>query len=112
MSEETTEISSDANANPSASADAPETKLAPGEKTESAKSASIPRKSWRKQCYFSQPGAPIIDYKDTKLLQRFLTERGKIVPNRLSTVSIQKQRDLANAVKRARAIALLPYVKR
>ena len=72
----------------------------------------FPRKSWRKQCYFSQPGAPVIDYKDTKLLQRFLTERGKIVPNRLSTVSIQKQRDLANAVKRARAIALLPYVKR
>ncbi len=108
MSEETTEMSPDENLSDAT----PANELAPGEKTESAKSASIPRKSWRKQCYFSQPGSPVIDYKDTKLLQRFLTERGKIVPNRLSTVSIQKQRDLANAVKRARAIALLPYVKR
>ncbi len=75
----------------------------------------IPRRSsknWRKQCYFSQPGSPVIDYKDLKLLQRFLTERGKIVPNRLSSVSIQKQRDLATAIKRARTIGLLPYVKR
>ncbi len=108
MSEETTEMSSDEDS----TVETPSNEATPVEKTESAKSASIPRKSWRKQCYFSQPGAPVIDYKDTKLLQRFLTERGKIVPNRLSTVSIQKQRDLANAVKRARAIALLPYVKR
>ena len=80
-----------------------------------AATPSIPRRSaknWRKQCYFSQPGAPIIDYKDTKLLQRFLTERGKIVPNRISSISIQKQRDLAQAIKRARTIGLLPYVKR
>ena len=69
-------------------------------------------KTWRKQCYFSQPGAPEIDYKDIRLLQRFLTERGKIIPNRISSISIQKQHDLANAVKRARTIALLPYVKR
>ncbi len=69
-------------------------------------------RTWRKQCYFSQAGAPEIDYKDIRLLQRFLTERGKIVPNRISSISIQKQRDLANAVKRARTVALLPYIKR
>ena len=64
----------------------------------------------RKSCPFSVPGAPKIDYKDVKLLQRFVSERGKIVPSRITAVSNKKQRELAKAVKRARFLALLPYV--
>jgi len=64
----------------------------------------------RKSCPFTGPNAPKIDYKDIKQLQRFLTERGKIIPSRISAVSIKKQRYLAQAVKRARFLALLPYV--
>ena len=51
-----------------------------------------------------------IDFKDTKLLQRFVSERGKIVPSRITAVSTKKQRELARAIKRARFLALLPYV--
>ena len=64
----------------------------------------------KKTCPFSGEGAPKIDYKDTKLLQRFISERGKIVPSRITAVSTKKQRLLANAIKRARFMALLPYV--
>jgi len=64
----------------------------------------------RKSCPFSGPNAPKIDYKDVRLLQRFISERGKIVPARITAVSNKKQRILANAIKRARFMALLPYV--
>ncbi|MEO1251051.1 MAG: 30S ribosomal protein S18 [Pseudomonadota bacterium] len=64
----------------------------------------------RKSCPFSGDNAPRIDYKDPKLLQRFISERGKIVPSRISAVSQKKQRELARAIKRARHLALLPYV--
>lgn len=64
----------------------------------------------RKSCPFSSTSAPKIDYKDIKLLQRFLSERGKIVPSRITAVSAKKQRELAKAIKRARFMALLPYV--
>ena len=64
----------------------------------------------KKTCPFSGEGAPKIDYKDVKLLQRFISERGKIVPSRITAVSTKKQRLLANAIKRARFMALLPYV--
>ena len=64
----------------------------------------------KKTCPFSGEGAPKIDYKDVKLLQRFISERGKIVPSRITAVSSKKQRLLANAIKRARFMALLPYV--
>ncbi len=64
----------------------------------------------RKSCPFSGPNAPVIDYKDVRLLSRFLSERGKIVPSRITAVSGKKQRELANAIKRARFLALLPYV--
>jgi len=64
----------------------------------------------KKTCPFSGDGAPKIDYKDVKLLQRFISERGKIVPSRITAVSTKKQRLLANAIKRARFMALLPYV--
>jgi small subunit ribosomal protein S18 len=64
----------------------------------------------RKVCPFSGAGAPKIDYKDVKLLQRDVSERGKIVPSRITAVSAKKQRELAKAIKRARFLALLPYV--
>jgi small subunit ribosomal protein S18 len=64
----------------------------------------------RKSCPFSGPKAPKIDYKDIKLLQRFLSERGKIVPSRITAVSTKKQRELAQAIKRARFLGLLPYL--
>jgi len=64
----------------------------------------------KKSCPFSGPGAPVIDYKDVRLLSRFLSERGKIVPSRITAVSAKKQRELARAIKRARFLALLPYV--
>ncbi len=66
----------------------------------------------RKSCPFSGQNAPKIDYKDIKLLQRFVSERGKIVPSRITAVSAKKQRVLAQAIKRARILALLPYLIR
>ena len=64
----------------------------------------------RKTCPFSGEGAPKIDYKDIRLLQRYISERGKIVPSRITAVSAKKQRELARAIKRARFLGLLPYV--
>ncbi|MDI9409599.1 MAG: 30S ribosomal protein S18 [Candidatus Pacebacteria bacterium] len=66
----------------------------------------------RKSCPFSGANAPKIDYKDVKLLGRFLSERGKIVPSRITAVSAKKQRELAQAIKRARFLGLLPYIVR
>ena len=59
---------------------------------------------------FSGAGAPKIDYKDVKLLQRYISERGKIVLSLITAVSNKNQRILANVIKRARFMALLPYV--
>ena len=64
----------------------------------------------RKSCPFSGANAPRIDYKDVRLLQRFVSERGKIVPSRITAVSTKRQRELAQAIKRSRFLALLPYV--
>ncbi|MDP6173564.1 MAG: 30S ribosomal protein S18 [Rhodospirillales bacterium] len=64
----------------------------------------------RKTCPFTGDHAPKIDYKDVKLLSRYISERGKIVPSRITAVSAKKQRELARAIKRARVMALLPYV--
>ena len=64
----------------------------------------------RKPCPFSGANAPRIDYKDVRLLQRYISERGKIVPSRITAVSQKKQRELAQAIKRARFLGLLPYV--
>ncbi len=66
----------------------------------------------QKSCPFSGPNSPKIDYKDVRLLQRFVSERGKIVPSRITAVSTKKQRELAQAIKRARNIALLPFIIR
>ena len=64
----------------------------------------------RKTCPFSGKNAPTIDYKDPKLLGRYISERGKIVPSRITAVSQKAQRKLAREIKRARFLALLPYV--
>ena len=56
----------------------------------------------RKTCPFTGPNAPKIDYKDSKLLMRYVSERGKIVPSRITAVSAKKQRELARAIKRSR----------
>ena len=64
----------------------------------------------RKSCPFSDPNAPAIDYKDLKVLTRYVSERGKIIPSRISAVSAKKQRELSKAIKRARFLALMPYV--
>ena len=64
----------------------------------------------RKTCPFTGPNAPKIDYKDAKLLVRYVSERGKIVPSRITAVSAKKQRELSKAIKRARFLGLLPYL--
>jgi small subunit ribosomal protein S18 len=64
----------------------------------------------RKTCPFSGDNGLTIDYKDIKLLQRYVSERGKIVPSRITAVTAKKQRELAKAIKRARFLGLLPYV--
>ena len=63
----------------------------------------------KKACPFSGPGAQEIDYKDIKLLQKYVSEKGRIIPRRITSVSAKHQRALSNAVKRARFLALLPY---
>jgi len=65
----------------------------------------------RKSCPFSGPNAPVIDWKDPKGLGRFISERGKMMPSRITNVSQKKQRALATAIKRARFMALMPYVR-
>jgi len=64
----------------------------------------------RKSCPFSGPKALKIDHKDIRLLSKFVSDRGKIVPSRISSVSLKKQRELAQAIKRSRFLALMPYV--
>lgn len=66
----------------------------------------------RKTCPFSGDAAPKIDYKDVRTLSRYISERGKIVPSRITAVSSKKQRELARAIKRSRFLGLLPYVIR
>lgn len=65
----------------------------------------------RKVCPICEANARIIDYKDERLLQRFITERGKIIPRRLSGMCARHQRQLGTAIKRARNIALLPFIR-
>jgi small subunit ribosomal protein S18 len=64
----------------------------------------------RRSCPFTAAGIKHIDYKDLDLLNRFITERGKILPRRITGVSAHHQRKLVNAIKRARYMALLPFV--
>ncbi len=64
----------------------------------------------KKTCPLTGANAPKIDYKDVKMLQRFISERGKILPSRITSVSHKKQRVPAQALKRARNLALLAFV--
>ena len=65
----------------------------------------------KKTCPFTGPNAPKINWKDTKTLSRFISERGKIMPSRITYVSPKKQRELSRAIKRARFMALMPYLR-
>ena len=64
----------------------------------------------RKVCYFTSNGITHIDYKDVDLLRKFVSERGKILPRRVTGTNAKYQRKLTIAIKRARQMALLPYV--
>lgn len=73
-------------------------------------SAPEPRSRKRKRCPFTAAGVKHIDYKDVNTLMKFITEKGKILPRRITGVSAYHQKHLAEAIKRARYIALLPFV--
>tara|TARA_X000001036_G_C20599302_1_gene774243 strand:+ start:641 stop:919 length:279 start_codon:yes stop_codon:yes gene_type:complete len=66
----------------------------------------------KKFCPFSQKNSPIIDYKDTKLLSRYVSEKGKIIPSRITNVSRSKQLELSKAIKRARFLALMSFTNK
>ena len=66
----------------------------------------------RKFCRFTAEGVKEIDYKDLNTLKGYITETGKIVPSRITGTSVKYQRQLANAIKRARFLALIPYCDR
>lgn len=63
----------------------------------------------KKTCPLTGEHAPEIDYKNVRLLSRFVSERGKMMPSRITAVSAKKQRELARAIKRARMLALMPF---
>tara|TARA_Y100000741_G_scaffold335290_1_gene293110 strand:- start:312 stop:587 length:276 start_codon:yes stop_codon:yes gene_type:complete len=66
----------------------------------------------KKFCPFSQKNSPFIDYKDIKLLSRYISEKGKIAPSRITNVSRKKQLELSKAIKRARFIAIMSYTNK
>ncbi len=68
------------------------------------------RMIFSKSCPLSAKDAPAVDYKNINLLRRYITEKGKILPSRVTQVSTKKQKELSTAIKRARFLALLPYV--
>lgn len=67
------------------------------------------RKPRRKYCQFCKDHSEYIDYKDTQMLRKFITDRGKIKPRRVTGTCTQHQHELAMAIKRAREMALIPY---
>jgi len=81
------------------------------ENTRDSGSNSKPFFRRKKTCPFSGPEAIPIDFRDIKTLSKFISERGKIIPARISAVSAPKQRKLAQAIKRARILALISYVE-
>ncbi len=66
----------------------------------------------RRYCKFCADDVPFIDYKDTKTLRMYITERGKILPRRMTGTCARHQRELTSAIKRARNISLLPFMER
>ena len=73
---------------------------------------NIPFEERKKFCPFSQKNSPTIDYKDIKLLSRYISEKGKIIPSRITNVSRIKQKELAVAIKRARFLSLMSYTNK
>jgi len=65
----------------------------------------------RKNCPVCESGVRVVDYKDERMVSRFVTERGKIIPARLSGMCARHQRQMSTAIKRARHIALIPFIK-
>tara|TARA_B100001996_G_scaffold124584_1_gene94362 strand:+ start:103 stop:378 length:276 start_codon:yes stop_codon:yes gene_type:complete len=87
-------------------------KRAPGKKNKQNNFAKLsifqPNKyKFKKSCPLSIKGAPVIDYKNIKLLKRYVSENGKILPSRITNVSQKKQRELSVCIKRARNLALI-----
>ena len=70
------------------------------------------RSFFGENCPLSGKDAPEVDYKNINLLRRYMTEKGKILPSRVTQVSTKKQKELSLAIKRARFLALLPYVSK
>ena len=68
------------------------------------------RVGFKKVCYFTKNKITYIDYKDVELLKKFISPNGKITPRRVTGTSAKYQRQLATAIKRARQMALLPYI--
>ena len=66
----------------------------------------------KKFCPFSQKNSPIIDYKDIRLIARYVSEKGKITPSRITNISNSKQKELARAIKRARFLSLMSYTQK
>ena len=81
-------------------------------KSKKEEKSNSPFESRKKFCPFSQPSSPVIDYKDIKLLSRYITEKGKIIPSRITGVSRKKQKELAKAIKRARFLSLISYTNK
>ena len=72
--------------------------------------AMRPRRTRRKTCAFCAEKVEVIDYKDAAKLRKFVSERGKILPKRMTGTCAKHQRELTTAIKRARHIALLPFI--
>ena len=81
-------------------------------KTKREEKPNSPFENRKKFCPFSQPGSPTIDYKDIRLLSRYITEKGKIVPSRITGVSRKKQKELAKAIKKARFLSLMSFTNK
>jgi|TARA_X000000950_G_scaffold157012_1_gene192583 small subunit ribosomal protein S18 len=81
-------------------------------RTKKEEKSNSPFEQKKKFCPFSQAGSPEIDYKDIRLLSRYLTEKGKIIPSRITGVSRKKQNELAKAIKRARFLSLISYTNK
>lgn len=66
----------------------------------------------KKSCMFCEPNGPRIDYKDIKTMSKFVSERGRMIPRRITSVCTKHQRTVATSIKRARFLSLLPYVQK
>tara|TARA_B100000686_G_C15834482_1_gene499642 strand:+ start:225 stop:503 length:279 start_codon:yes stop_codon:yes gene_type:complete len=73
---------------------------------------NTPFEEKKKFCPFSQKNSPNIDYKDIRLLSRYISEKGKIIPSRITNVSNKKQKELSKAIKRSRFLALMSYTQK